>query len=482
MTLVFGLVSALLLGAVGLGVYLTVAAALLDGIDSGLQFRAATLQAEVTARPTPRVMSSVAPDPRLAEPGEAVTQVFSTSGALLQASPPARTDPVLPAEVVGRLQDPTVFDRRLPGIANVTRLLAAPVPGQSAIVVVGASMQDRADTLRLLTGFLAAAGPLALLVACAAGWRVAGAALGPVDRMRRQAVAVAASDLDRRLSVPPGEDEISRLARTLNGMLDRLQQSFQAERRFLDTASHELRTPLATLRTELDLALARPRSLGETRAALVSASEETDRLARLAEDLLVLSRANQGRLPLHRTTASLRDLVTAATAQRWRSRATAVGVRLVVDAEDLPVRVDPMRLRQALDNLLDNGLRHSPSGGVLAVHAYVADDKAWIVVTDDGPGFPEGARPPRASPWSGSGPLATGLGLTIVRAVTEAHVAPCTWTRALRVARGSPSASPSGTRPRATRRPGGQVSTSTRTRPSVPPRTARSETSPMPRT
>jgi two-component system, OmpR family, sensor kinase len=416
MTLAFGLASAALFAAVGVGVYLTAAAALLDGIDSGLQQRAATLQADVATRLT----RSVTQDPELAEPGEALAQVLSADGAVLQRSPPARSDPVLPAGLLSRLTVRTVFEERVPGIANVTRLLAVPMQaqGRRVVVVVGTSMQDRADTLHLLAGFLGLAGPLALLIACAVGWRVAGAALDPVDRMAQQAAAVAVSGLDRRLSVPPGEDEISRLARTLNDMLDRLERSFRAERRFLDTASHELRTPLATLRTELDLALTRPRGLAETRAALVSASEEADRLARLADDLLVLSRANQGRLPLHRTESSLRALAGTDVTQRWCTRAAAAGVRLVVDADDVPVRVDPMRLRQALDNLLDNGLRHSPSGGVLAVHAYAEDETAWIVVTDDGPGFEDGAGA-AGEPWPAS--RAGGLGLAIVRAVTEAH-------------------------------------------------------------
>src|SRR5712691_3776954 len=116
--------------------------------------------------------------------------------------------------------------------------------------------------------------------------------------MRRQAAEITAADTGRRLPVPPAEDEIRRLGETLNEMLDRLETALERERRFVADASHELRTPLAMLRTELELALRRERSGAELRAALASAFEETDRLARLAEDLLVLARADRGSLPL----------------------------------------------------------------------------------------------------------------------------------------------------------------------------------------
>jgi two-component system OmpR family sensor kinase len=219
------------------------------------------------------------------------------------------------------------------------------------------------------------------------------------------------SGLHRRLSVPAGDDEVTRLGRTLNEMLDRLEAAFRTERQFLDVASHELRTPLATLRAELDLALARPRSLAETRAALRSASEETDRLIRLAEDLLVLSRVRGGRLPLHRTRLSLRALVDE-TVRRWEPRAAAAGVRIRVDSADAPVLVDPARIRQALDNLLDNAVRHSPRGGSITAIARTADGLVRIEITDEGsglPGFPAGDD------------LPAGLGLRIARAVAQAH-------------------------------------------------------------
>ena len=132
--------------------------------------------------------------------------------------------------------------------------------------------------------FFSVGGPLALVVASVVGWLVAGAALRPVERMRQQASAISASGPDERLTLPDADDEIRRLAQTLNDDVGAARRRVRAERRFLDNASHELRTPLTALKAELDLARARPRDATELRAALDSASEEADRLARLAED------------------------------------------------------------------------------------------------------------------------------------------------------------------------------------------------------
>ena len=164
--------------------------------------------------------------------------------------------------------------------------------------IVGRSLAARAETLdRLGHEFLLAA-PVALLLALVAGYGLAAAALRPVEAMRRRAAAVTAATPGRRLPVPPARDEISALAVTLNDMLARLEASFEHERRFVADASHELRTPLALLKAELELALRRPRSREELESALASAAEETERLTRLAEDLLLIARADQGRLPI----------------------------------------------------------------------------------------------------------------------------------------------------------------------------------------
>ncbi len=233
---------------------------------------------------------------------------------------------------------------------------------------------------------------------------LAGAALRPVERMRREADAISASEPDRRLQVPPTGDELARLAKTLNSMLGRLQEAIERERRFVDDASHELRTPLGTLKAELDISLSRARSHEELEAVLRRASADTDRLARLAEDLLVLSRAQGGRLPVHCISVSLAQVLGEACDAHRRAAADA-GVSLSLDAPAEEVRLDPARLRQAVENLLDNAIRHTPEGGEILVTAVRSDGRVRLRVEDSGPGFPEGFLDQAFEPFTrGDGP------------------------------------------------------------------------------
>jgi signal transduction histidine kinase len=240
--------------------------------------------------------------------------------------------------------------------------------------------------------------------------------------MRVEAAAISGQDPDRRLPVPPAGDELARLATTLNGMLDRLQEAMARERRFVDDASHELRTPLGVLKAELDVTLARARTAEELEDALRRASAETDRLSALADDLLVLARSQGGRLPLRRAEASPAEVVREACRARARI-AQAASVTLDDDVPEGPVRIDAVRCRQAIENLLDNAIRHSPQGGVVRISGERSDHRLRIAVADAGPGFPaaflEGAFEPFAR--ADRDREGAGLGLAIARAVAEAH-------------------------------------------------------------
>jgi signal transduction histidine kinase len=289
-------------------------------------------------------------------------------------------------------------------------------------------MSDRTDALRLVAVFFFAGGPVALLLASTAGWLVAGAALRPVERMRRQASAISASGMDQRLSVPDPDDEIRRLGDTLNAMLERLDEAMRSERQFLDNASHELRTPLTALKAELDLARARPRSPAELSAALESASEETDRLARMADELLLLSRAHGGRLPVQPEDTSLREVLVA-SANLFRTRAATAGVSIDVSVADTTVHVDGSRVRQALDNLLDNALRFSRHK--IELRGAIKNGAVHITVDDDGPGFARGFEHRAfvafqriggdANERRDGGTEGAGLGLAIVKMVADSH-------------------------------------------------------------
>src|SRR6201999_3663215 len=190
--------------------------------------------------------------------------------------------------------------------------------------VVGEPLAQREKALDSLRALLIIGGPLALLLASLVGYAMAAAALRPVKRMRRRAAAVTASETSERLPVPFGTDESGRLGRTLNEMLSRLEAASARERAFVSDASHELRTPLAILRTELELAMRGEHTREELEDALRSAAEESERLSRLAEDLLVIARSDQGRLPVRPESIDAGEILLR-VAGRFRTRARAEG-------------------------------------------------------------------------------------------------------------------------------------------------------------
>ena len=401
-TAAFAAVMLTLLAGVTALVYTQMSAALLDEIDTGLRFRAV---AAVHQLPAARQLR---PDRRLQEPTEAFEQVLAADGRVLSATTGFDT-PVLTRAEITALARPTFRQRKVRGVTGPARLLAVPTlrAGRTVVLVVGATMTDRADALHDLRIALLVGGSIAVALACLASWLVAGWVLRPMERLRGQADAITASGLDRRLDVPRTRDEIQRLALTLNRMLARLAAAMDTERAFLARAGHELRTPLAALRAEVDVSLRRPRSAVELAAALRSVSEETDRLGRLADDLLVLARAADGRLPMRREPVPLADLL-ATGAARFAAQARERGITVSVDGDGVAF-VDPMRLRQVLTNLLANALRHSPAGGTVSVRGVVSDGAARIVVADSGPGF---------GPGETNG---DGLGLRIVDAIIAGH-------------------------------------------------------------
>jgi signal transduction histidine kinase len=241
--------------------------------------------------------------------------------------------------------------------------------------------------------------------------------------MRGEAAAISGSEPGRRLPLPHSRDEIRRLGETLNRMLERLETALERERSFVADASHELRTPLALLKTELELALRRPRSQAELEQALRSAAAETDRLARLAEDLLLLARSDQGQVPLRRSAVSARDLLMGVV-ERFSQRAQAAGRAIEVDApEGLSLTADPLQLEQALGNLLENALRHGD--GNIRLAAADRDGQIELHALDEGRGFPPEflarafdrfSRADEARSSEGA-----GLGLTIVDVIARAH-------------------------------------------------------------
>ena len=331
-TLVFVAVMALVLVAAGLFLYLRLGDELDDGIDRNLEARAG-------------VFSERGDD--------TVAQVLDPSRPRLQSSEEAGDEPLLtPAQTREALDDEVTVEREIDD--DRFRLLATEAGG--GVVVVGESLDDRDEAVASLGALLLIGGPILLLLTAAVGYGATAAALRPVERMRARAAAIEATDRGARLPVPPADDEIGRLGATLNAMLDRIEAAFTRERTFVADASHELRTPLAILKTELELALSRGRTNEELdRRAALGAAEETDRLVALAEDLLVIARSDQG-AAADPPRGGARRRAARAGPRPPRARRDAVAA-----ADGLVLSADPLRLEQALGNLLDNARRYGGS-------------------------------------------------------------------------------------------------------------------------
>ena len=273
--------------------------------------------------------------------------------------------------------------------------------------------------------------PLLLLVASAGGYALARRSLAPMTAMSAQAAAISVENMHERLTVGGG-DELVGLASVVNGLLDRLQNAFDQQRRFITDASHELRTPTAVVRTEADITLSRAhRDEGEYRESVTVIQDAARRLTRIVDDLFLLSRADSGHLVLRRDALYLEDLVhdaTRAVTSMAHQRGIEVNVREVAEA---PFNGDADLLGRLLLNLLDNAIKFSPGGSAVDVALQRRNGHYEIRVGDAGPGIPAAAHEQvferfyrvdtarsRAEATATSG---AGLGLAIVRRIAEVH-------------------------------------------------------------
>jgi signal transduction histidine kinase len=265
--------------------------------------------------------------------------------------------------------------------------------------------------------------PLALLFAAGLAYWLAARALRPVEEIRLEAEAVSAQEPGRKLPVPEADDEIAHLSVTLNDMLGRLESSLVRERGFVSNASHELRTPLALVKTEVDLALSRPRSNSELEEALRSIAGEIDRLSQLVDDLLLLARMDEGRLPKRRTRLVGREMFETVR-DRFARRAASAGRMIEVDVDPMVWFVgDRQLVLQVLSNLVENALRYG--SGTIELTTREAGGNVELHVMDRGPGFPPGFLPTAFDRFSRVHPMkmtgGAGLGLAIVAAIAKAH-------------------------------------------------------------
>jgi signal transduction histidine kinase len=306
---------------------------------------------------------------------------------------------------------------------NAYRVASTGVRAPDRIIVVhaAASLEPVGNSLAVETPILAVVVPVLILLVGITTWRLVGRTLKPVEAIRRQVSEISGTALDRRVPEPGTADEIDRLARTMNTMLDRLDAAARRQRTFVADASHELRSPLATIRTKLEVGLARSRT-GSWPAVARGWLAEQERLERLVEDLLLLARLDEGVEDVAPTVVDLDELVLR-EAQDLRSRG-----KVRVDLTGVAggrVRGDPERLRRVVGNLFDNAERHASTavGCELRQHG----DTVELVVSDDGPGiaaverqriFERFVRLDESRNRRGGG---AGLGLAIVQDIVTAH-------------------------------------------------------------
>jgi signal transduction histidine kinase len=360
-------------------------------------------------------------------PGEYIVQVVSPSGQVTSASPDAGNVPLLSAAQLQRARHGGLtLTRTLYG--EPERITAAPLPeGHGAVAIAGISLEPSEATLHQIIVALLVGGAVFVIVAGFGAYWLARAALGPVERLRREVAALSERDTGSTVRVPGTHDEIAALAGTMNDMLVRLHGALARQRAFVADASHELRTPFAVLRGELELAERPGRSREELSAAVASAAAEADRLTRITDDLLLLARGDEATL---RITPARTDvaLLLAQSAEHAGARAGAAGVTCRVNVPaGLMAVVDSGRIRQAADNLIDNALRFAPRGTEVDLCAEMAGQDLVIEVRDRGPGFPPSflphaferfARPDLGRARDAGG---AGLGLSIVQAIAHAH-------------------------------------------------------------
>jgi signal transduction histidine kinase len=383
LTFAFTAVMAVVLAGTAAFLYLRLENELDASLERGLRSRADEVSA-LAGTSGSRLSSST--EGALAPARESLAQVIGADGTVIDGTTPERA---LSDQQLQDARRGALFADRGPfqGVDDPMRMLAKPVErgGEKLVIVVGSSRDDRDEALASLRWLLLTGGPVTLLLTALAGYALTSAAMRPIDEL-----------------------------------VDRLERSVKRERGFVASASHELRTPLALLKGELELALRSGRSPDELRAAIESAAEESDRLVQLAEDLLVLARFDEDKLPVRAEELQLDELLRT-VARRFESRAED---RLRIDADPgLAVTADRLRIEQALSNMVDNALRHGT--GTVTLSAAESGGSVELGVRDQGPGFPPElidtaferfTRGDRARSRGG-----TGLGLAIVDAVARAH-------------------------------------------------------------
>jgi two-component system OmpR family sensor kinase len=427
LTLWYVTLFAVIVAAWSVLVVVVVRADLYSNLDRSLSLRAAQIAQDFKDADESDFPDIIAA-PFSGVPGpEAIAQLLSPAGVVLQYSGDAvASRTVAPSSLVRKAAASDAAQSKVTIRGVSYRLLVVRVPSRNELILVGAQTNATDESIRLLILIMLVSGPLVVLAAAAGGWVLARRALQPVDSMTSAAAGIGIDRLGDRVPVPPGKDELSRLAATLNTMLGRLEDGVEAKRRLIADASHELQTPLAVMRTELDVSLASPSLSPEAVEVLESTREETDRMTRIVRNLLTLARADEGTLQLLRARVDLRDVAQQA-ADSLEVLAREQGVGITVSGEPAIVDADAEFLRIVLVNLIENAIKYSGEGAQVTIGSCVRDENGIVSVSDTGPGIPVRAqrlvfdrfyRLDRSRSKENGG---SGLGLAISQEIVEAH-------------------------------------------------------------
>jgi heavy metal sensor kinase len=434
LTLWYGTALALILIIFSTVLYVVTARSLRDAVDQSLEETAAAAVRALEERgflPLVDEGELMSQFPELARIDK-FFQIFSPSGTITIRSPNVKQHEMplsrqaLEVAYAGR----TLFESAKYPKEPPLRLISVPIVYRGSllyIIQVGTTMDSVEHTLNRLLLVLLVSMPVALVVSLAGGWFMAGRALRPVDAITLAAQRIAGGDLTQRLTAPVSADEIGRLANTFNDMIDRLETSFRQIRQFSSDASHELRTPLTVMRGETELALRRPRETEDYKAVMESNLEEIDRMTRIVDELLFLSRADMGEVKMEHLPVSLDSLI-----EDVQRQGSLLGqerdVQVLLSATTPAVVLgDELRLRELFLNLVDNAIKYSRSGGTVEMALTIEQGQARLSVTDHGIGIAQEDQPQifdrfyRTDHARAHTKKGTGLGLAICIWIAESH-------------------------------------------------------------
>jgi signal transduction histidine kinase len=403
----------------GIVLLITARGILLDNVNAAANDRAGQVAAALAGDDRNTISAALRPSPR----ERTVVQVLDAAGRVVEASDAISGVPPISALRPGPGERAREQRRLEVGRNEPFRIVAIGVSTSSGprTVLVAESLDTVDDGTEAIIAALLIGLPVLALLVGVATFLFVGRTLRPVEAMRRQAATITSTNLHARLPVPAADDEVAALAETMNTMLDRIEAASAAQRRFVADASHELRSPLATIHANVDLLGAA--ALPEASARPVERiHQESSRMARLVDDLLLLARVDDRALRLRREDVDLDDLV---YAERERVAVEHPGLR--IDGAVVPVRVsgDPDQLHRVLRNLVDNATRHARHSVTLSVES--AGGEGHVLVGNDGPAIPAEDRIrifDRFVRLDGSRSRAgggAGLGLPIARDIVVAH-------------------------------------------------------------